>query len=172
MEWSSLNSLAEVGVGVNLAFGLVTTIREHFSHLFERMITNKKDSIKTILNEVKNRSNGGLSPSSFAIKLDDIAQRYRTTSVWTERILVFLAFFIAFALTYFLFEAALEPQKEIAWWWAIVAILLVWAPLLLSSLVHAIAYLLARRSMGKREQTYREMVDLLDTPIIPTPVDN
>ncbi len=67
MEISSLNSLAEVGIGINLAFGSIGAVRDFFINHVKNGVNDCSSAIKTCLAE----SNNG-NASSNALHLDDI----------------------------------------------------------------------------------------------------
>lgn len=170
MEMNALNSLAEVGVGLNLAFGLIQNVRRVLMGLLVAQVTKKVSSIKAILSEAVILN--GHNPAKTAVKIDDIEQRFCNWSKNAEWFFVALAFLVAISLICFLFEAAISPDKEISSVWAIVTLVILLAPIMLSALWQGglFGYTLFR--LSQRENEYRNALDLLSGSITPTSPDD
>lgn len=104
-----MNSLAEVGIGINLAFGAFQGMRAGLYAAWNKRIEVKSDTVQAQLNEVT-RAN----VSFLAVLTEDIKRDYADLSQWSTKLMVFCAFVCAICLFALLAWSALDPNHVIA----------------------------------------------------------
>lgn len=170
MEMGSMTSLAEVGVGLNLAFGLIKGVRERLSGLLRPRLERAKDSVVAALTECMKLD---VDRSRIGVQVSDIEQAFQDRSNFVERVGVVLAFSVAVGLVYFLYEAALEPVRAVSDRWAAFMFVLVWLAIGTSFLGQVVVFLLAVWKMRLWRKTLVDGAQALNKVLItPTPVDN
>lgn len=133
---NSMNSLAEVGVGINLAYGLLKGLRDGLSNLFEANLKIKVQTLKADLNDVQD----GDTASNAAIKAEDIRQMYSNFAGKLTTVFVLLAVLSAISLVFFLVESSLTPDKVVDSVWVFVAVLCAIGSMVFASLFHLMLY--------------------------------
>lgn len=167
MDMGALSSLAEVGVGLNLALSLIKGIRERFIDLFKINIEKKRDSIKAGLNEAALRDeNDGLS--EIIVKLDDISDDCDRHTQIAYKSFIFMSLFSALSLIYFLYESAKAPQQAIPDYWAELTLAFAILPISLALITNYCIYFAAKIRLNRRDNIYKELPDLLKKKISPT----
>ncbi|WP_369157013.1 hypothetical protein [Candidatus Thiodiazotropha sp. LNASS1] len=146
MTPDALNSLAEVGVGLNLAFSLLNSIRNLIFDLFQRVFSSQEERIIAALEEIMqgtgNCSIGTEPDESESVTnlrhlLSELRIKYRKHSELVIKIAVVLASVISMALLWFLAEAS-TMNHEIPEYWAWLTLFLVVFPLAFTFLLHFI----------------------------------
>lgn len=167
-----MNSLAEVGVGVNLAFGLIRGLRESLLVVFNNKLQTQVSKIQANLNECVG-SNG--DSSAIAVRVDDIKQSY---SVWGQRltgIMVVVALLSTLCLVWFLCESAKDSQRVVSTQWAYVALAFTVGPIVLAAIIQSALYLIARIRLWRRLDRYDNFLavakgsEIIINPKTPTP---
>jgi len=83
MQWSALTSIAEVGIGLNLAFGAVTQFREHLRGLVDRrseaVVTLIEAELHTALAAIG--AEGDLSASEGMLEVTGLQRRFVNTTL-------------------------------------------------------------------------------------------
>jgi len=109
MQLNAVNSLAEVGIGINLAFGAFQGMRAGLYAAWNQRIEVKSDTVQAKLNEVTKEN-----VSYLAVLTEDIKRGYADLSQWSTKLMVFLAFVCASGLFVSLVRSALQPNLEVA----------------------------------------------------------
>jgi hypothetical protein len=159
MELSALNSLAETGVGLNLAFSLVKSIRTRFVDRFGMALEIGVKAILADLSDTRYAKNGPLSPG--VVKTDDIVQAFQRRTQKLEVFFVSVAFLVAAGLVYFLLRSSIDPAIDpgIGWAWAMFC--LVWAPIVMTMVGQWVLYRYAAHCLKKRRKEYKISVELM-----------
>lgn len=137
MEISAINSLAEVGVGVNLAFSLIKGIRDHFGGLFKKRLDRVVETAQITLAEIPFSN---FSPSQIAVDVSDIEQKFDKREDATTRLLAALAVAAAIVDIWILYRSAMDQHMEVSSWNAGLAVALAVGPILLSLLINLAIY--------------------------------
>lgn len=166
MEMGDLNSLAEVGVALNLAFGLIKGVRGRFSSLFSASINVKTDAIRTKIAE--SPIGNGINPSGIAVRVEDISQNFEKRTSLLENCMVVFSFLIAVSLTYFLLRSAITPRLLLPLYAGWVLFCLVWFSIVSTLIIQWVLYQYANYCLTKREKEYDTSLELI-SPVIPSP---
>lgn len=169
MEMSHLNSLAEVGVGVNMAFSLLAGVRDGFRNLFLRKVASKIGNVTILLSEA-----GASEGLRRVVEKTEVASRYHdAVSTAINKITQAIAVLMVFAFVYFLNEAANNPAKIIAPYWGPTVSVLVFLPIIISASLHLAAYAVVRgwlRFVLRRYENYaRVKEEICNAEVQPTP---
>lgn len=151
MEMNCINSLAEVGVGINMAFSLIKGLRENFFSLLENRLRTKVDKIQATLSEVATKNGAA---SSVAVRTDDIKQNYSDRGRKLTNLMIPIALLSAASLVYFLFESALDSKKDVSGLFAYIATSVAVGPLIVASLGQLVLFVIASVQLNKRLSTY------------------
>lgn len=158
MQMSSVNSLAEVGIGINLAYGAFKGMREGLYNSYVEALKTKVDTIQARLNEIVN----GNGRSGFAVKTEDISNNYSDAGRNLTNKMVIFALASAIILTCFLAQSAITPCKEIPDWTIYFFLFFSGGPLCISAVAQYVLYNKACRYLDKRLLPYINFVDVSD----------
>lgn len=157
MLMSSVNSLVEVGIGINLAFGAFKGMRDSLYNVFVELLKTEVDTIQARLNETPNGEN---CISAVAIKAEDISNNYSDSGRNYTNKIVILALISATLLTGFLALSAIMPNQEISNWLIWPCLLFVVGPFSIAAFAQFVLYRIARRALSHRLLPYKNYVDV------------
>ena len=167
MELHNLNYLSEVGVGVNLAFGMFSGMRDNLFKLFDNLMGKERDKVQARLNETGN----GNGKSGVAVRLDDISTAYQKYGKYITNSMVVFAISCIPILFYVLVKSALNPDKKIDDIYAYVCLFFVAGPFALCAIFHMISSIIAYVMLKirlYRYKAYAVVVTEINSDIEPT----
>lgn len=165
MQMGDLTSLAEVGVGINLAFSLIHGVRKRLADLLAQWLEVQKDQLYTILHEYMEKN--GKPDSEIVIKLDDVYDDFVNRCKFIELLFVTLAFVAALSLVYFLYETAKTPSASIKDHWGLFTYAVVMAPLLGNYLFQTLVFVFASAKLMVRRISCHISTKILSAVIKP-----
>lgn len=154
---SSMNSLAEVGVGINLAFSLISGIRDSFFKVFDKHLDTRVSTIQTILNDMAKTKDG---VSSIAVKVEDIKQRYSKTGQIVTNIMVIASLLAALSLIWFLCESAICSSRDVSPKYAYLALCFAIGPIIFAGIFQVAMYYTARFFLELRLKKYNNYIEV------------
>jgi hypothetical protein len=168
MEMGALNSLSEVGVGLNLAFGLIGGVRERLISLLKSKFEKKLDVIKTTIQDSPAYSEG--TSRHVIVTAADLQERFSRVSDSAVEFFVVVAFVVSMGLIIFLSMSAQHPTAPISDRWAWIVLALVILPLVGSSVFQGVCYAVASRSLRKIERNVSGVAGLVsNASVCPAP---
>lgn len=157
MQMSSVNSLVEVGIGVNLAFGAFKSMRDGLYDVFNKSVESKTIVMYAQLNE------DGISTairSKIAVKSDDIRKNYSDKGSSITRIMVVVALVSALILTSFLIMSAILPNEDIPVGSVYPVVSFVLGPLCISAFAQFALFANATLRLSKTIKAYSDLLCL------------
>jgi hypothetical protein len=116
MIQSSLTSLVEVGIALNLVFSIPASVRDLISNFVQHSSKARKERCTILLTEIDANTDGYKERVLSLVDKWDSAYRRYTNNI--KIISITLSTIIAFSLFYFLTEIAVQPDKIISDDWA------------------------------------------------------
>lgn len=117
MYLSSLNSIAEVGIGINLAFALLEGIRVRYSDVIKHNLNNLINAHRLQLSEIPSGSSDAKATAALFVRdLKDIAEDSDIRLMRYQRSAFRDAIELASFLLALLLIAALSPDTFIPWY--------------------------------------------------------
>jgi hypothetical protein len=173
MEMSALNSLAEVGVGVNLAFSVIKSVREILTVRLIFSLDSKMVYLKATLSDLCKKNGASIQPkddssSQMVQEIMDVKQLTETIFSKSEKIFLILSLVSSFSLIYFLFESALNPTKQIESYWAVITLGVVVLPTILNYTIQYAAYTYASWAINRKSSALMKAISIIRQSIEPT----
>jgi len=140
----NLNYLSEVGVGVNLAFGMFSGMRDTLSNYLNVLINKKFNKIQACLFEVSNAVK-----SDVAAKVESIKTQHEKTGKIINNIMVGLAIICIIVFFYILVDTALNPDREINDIRALLSLGLVIGPFMLCAIIHLVSCHISYKNLNE-----------------------
>lgn len=169
MHLGALSSLAEVGIGVNLAFSAVGHFRRWLEELVQKGVTAATAKVGTALAELDGK------PRSIE-RIEQMAPRFCTRAAAIQKTFILFAVLSAIALTGFLAYAAVHGNDPCTDWMLAPTMLLVAGPIGLWVLVLGGDYLVVRFRLWwiafDERRSIRKVRELLGSSVRPTEPDS
>jgi hypothetical protein len=149
---SACNSLAEIGIGVNLAFGLIKGVQATITELFSEKITEKSKSLQATLIDMTNTEADALK---FMLTLDEKITAIRNSVQYsiagiTKRSIKY-AISVSFLLLIFLLLTSIYPELQIKYI-SIFVFLFIISPICYTYIHQFSEYIKGRIQLGKIEK--------------------
>lgn len=167
MQLSSMNSLVEVGIGINLAFGAFKGMRDGLYNYFVDSLETNDFITQAQVNE---GVNGGIRAGIAAIT-QDIRVIYSEQSEFYNKIMVVIALLCASLLLVFLAISSIYPNYIISDGMVYPCLAAVVGPLLVAAITQLILYTSAERTKTQRLLPYKHylLVSEMINPTLPIP---
>lgn len=176
--WDNFTSIAEVGVGVNFAFGALRQVREGFSERFFRMFEGMRSQITA---QMKDRAaKDELATALIQRETDDAASGYKEKSARYEGYAQIAATVVGLACASILVAAASAHQLDSESWysdthwycnrklWAIGLGLLIWFPVLSNFVAQRLCFNSAKQQLARtNDKINNAMKDIGINPTAP-----
>lgn len=160
-----LNYLSEVGVGLNLAFGMFSGMRENLFNIFDKQTNREWLKIKAILSEV---GNGSLDISR---KLNEVSDKYNKYGELITNHMAAFAIGCIPVFFYILVRSALNPDKLLNDSKVYVCLFFATGPFVLCTFLHIASTVVAFWKFKKIFDRYKVYVDVsveMKSSIVPT----
>jgi len=171
MEFGALNSLAEVGVGLNLAFTLIQPVRKTLQGQLSRVLDEQKSRIGALITDLCAKNGDSIQPKEVE-GIDDFKSNVEKFFFHIEVIAVALSVLASFSLIYFLYESSLNPTLEIDDCWAELTLAVVIFPIVFNFVLQLIVWLVAKIYLSMKESKYKTSIEVVDGLIEPTKPTN
>ena len=167
MQMSSMNSLVEVGVGINLAFGAFKGMRDGLYNYFVNSLETNDFITQAQVNE---GVNGGIRAGIADIN-QNIRIIYSEQSEFYNKIMVVIALLCASLLLVFLVISSIYPNSLISDKMVYPCLAVVVGPLLIAAITQLFLYTSAERTKTQKLLPYKHylLVSELINPTPPTP---
>jgi len=135
---SDLNSLAEVGVGIALAFAVIERVRSYFKRYFEKKWTDSHDQSQSVVLDVAPESTNGQQQEVLS-EFETIQSNYDKSEERMLQVQKWYSFIVLLTCVIFLSGSPFY-SIEISPYWGVFGIILIMSPIILASVYSFILY--------------------------------
>jgi hypothetical protein len=161
-QLSSLNSLAEVGVGIALAYALFDRVRDFWKMFFEKVWESKHDEAKSVVLDTPELA---INEQSIKIKFDAIHNAYDKSELTMQKIQQRYSFTILLILVTFLGSSPFY-NVQIGVWQGIYGIFFVMSPFLFAFLYSLALFIIFSIRLWRLVRRYHTVKETLDELIM------
>lgn len=168
MQFGALNSLAEVGVGLNLAFTLIQPVRKILQSHLSRVLDEQKSRVNALITDLCAKKQNSIQPRKDVEGIDSFKSAVEKVFTYIEMTAVTFSVLASFSLIYFLYESSLNPSLEIDTYWAELTLAVVLFPIVFNFAFQFLAWLVAKIYLSLKESRYKTSIEMVDGLIEPT----